>query len=252
MAGVCLTCCLKGEVEDHHVAGRRNHPLTVPVCADCHRILSNWQRAAGVELRGSVAGTLLDSRRALLVGAMHLLQLFAQRHAGTAWFPDWLAARAGRAISKLLDMAQPTDRPGRWLPDPTVLPVVAAPAPCPAASEVEWVGEMARLAQALTEIIGGIPPLAAAAVSAIAKDPAGWTAQVDDAAQDQTYAEALLGLVSQYIDIANVLMAKLFQLDDLDHFDDELRSATAGFRDTVRDLFNQLRRVLPEDLEGAS
>jgi hypothetical protein len=189
----------------------------------------------------------LDSSRALLVGAMHLLQLFAQRHAGTAWFPDWLATRTGRVISKLLDMCQPADRLGRWLPDPTVLPAVAAPAPCPSSSEVEWIGEMARLAQALTEIIGGIPPLAAVAVTAIAKDPAGWKALVDEAAQDQTYAEAVLGLVSQYSDIANVLMAKLFQLDDLNHFDDELRSATAAFRDTVRDLFNQLRRVLPKE-----
>jgi hypothetical protein len=205
-----------------------------------------------VELRGSVAGTPLDSSRALLVGAMHLLQLFAQRHAGTAWFPDSLAVRTGRVISKLLDTCQPVDRAGRWLPDPTVVPVVAAPVPCPASSGVEWVGEMARLAQALTEILGGIPPLAAAAVTAIAKDPAGWKALVDDAGQDQTYAEALLGVVSQYSDIANVLMAKLFQLDDLNHFDDELRSATATFRDIVHDLFNQLRRVLPEDLEGAS
>jgi hypothetical protein len=252
MAGVCLTCCLKGEVEAHHVAGRRNHSLTVPVCRDCHRILTNWQLAAGIELRGSVAGTSLDGSRALLVGAMHLLQLFAQRHVGTAWFPDWLAARTGRVISKLLDMCQPPDRLGRWLPDPTVLPVVAAPVPCPSSSEVEWIGEMARLAQALTEIIGGIPPLAAAAVTAIAKDPARWKAQVDEAAQDQTYAEAVLGVVSQYSDIANVLMAKLFQLDDLDHFDDELRSATAAFRDTVRDLFKQLRRVLPKELQGAS
>jgi hypothetical protein len=115
---------------------------------------------------------------------------------------------------------------------------------------VAWVGEMARLAQAFTKILGGIPPLAAAAITAIAKDPASWTAQVDEAAQDQTYAEALLGVVSQYSDIANVLMAKLFQLDDLDQFDDELRSATAAFRDIVRELFNQLRRVLPKELRG--
>jgi hypothetical protein len=250
MAGVCLTCGLGGELEAHHVAGRRNHLLTVPVCTDCHRWLSNRQRAAGIELR-DVETSETDATRALLVGTMHLLQLFAQRHAGTAWFPDWLAVRTGRTISKLLDMCQPPDRPRRWLPDPTVEPAVATPKQWPASSEVAWVGEMARLAQALTEILGGIPPLAAAAITAVAKDPAGWTALVDQAAQDQTYADAVLGVVSQYVDIANVLMAKLFQLDDLDHFDDELRSATAAFRDTVRDLFNQLRRVLPKELQGA-
>jgi hypothetical protein len=238
-------------LEAHHVAGRRNHPLTVPVCTDCHCLLSIWQRAAGIELR-DVEISDMDSTRALLVGSMHLLQLFAQRHAGTAWFPDSLAVRTGRVISKLLDMCQPPDRPGRWLPDPTVLPVVASPVPYPSGREVAWVGEMARLAQALTDILGGISPLAAAAVTAVAKDPAGWTALVDEAAQDQTYAEAVLGVVSQYSDIANVLMAKLFQLDDLDHFDDELRSETAAFRGIVRDLFDQLRRVLPENLEGPS
>jgi hypothetical protein len=250
MTRICLTCGHNGELEAHHVAGRRNHPFTVDVCVDCHRLLSDKQRAAGIELRAAVEGVPLDSSRALLVGAMHLVQLFAERHAGMAWFPDWLAVRTARAISKLLDMCQPADRPGRWLPDPTVVPAVAAPMQWPASHEVDWIAEMARLAQALTGIIGGIPPLAVATVAAIVRDPAGWKAEFDHALQDQQFATALVGLGSQYIDISNVLMATLFQLED--DFNDDLVCAVAAWKDTIRALFNQLRMVAPDQLKAAS
>jgi hypothetical protein len=99
---------------------------------------------------------------------------------------------------------------------------------------VDWIKEMARLAQALTDITGGIPPLAVATVAAIVRDPAGWQADFDRALQDQQFATALVGLGSQYIDISNVLMATLFQLDDLDDFNDDLVCAVAAWKDTRR------------------
>ena len=97
MARICLNCGPSTDIDAHHIAGRRNHPLTVDVCVGCHRILSIWQRAAGIELRDAVEGTEMDATRALLVGAMHLVQLFAQRHAESAWFPNWLAIHTTRS-----------------------------------------------------------------------------------------------------------------------------------------------------------
>lgn len=32
------------EMEDHHIAGRRNSNITIPVCYSCHRKLSDRQR----------------------------------------------------------------------------------------------------------------------------------------------------------------------------------------------------------------
>ena len=50
MLGICLTCGYDAnDVEGHHVAGLVNYPtLTVPVCGDCHRVLTAWQRASGI------------------------------------------------------------------------------------------------------------------------------------------------------------------------------------------------------------
>ena len=74
MEGVCLTCGLYTSLEAHHIAGRHNHAtLTVPVCSDCHRVLSHWQLATGIELHHDADLSELDATRALLVGALHLL-----------------------------------------------------------------------------------------------------------------------------------------------------------------------------------
>lgn len=58
MDGCCLTCGQFDDLEAHHVAGRHNHQLIVAVCVDCHRILSRWQLAAGMELEHGAAGDL--------------------------------------------------------------------------------------------------------------------------------------------------------------------------------------------------
>lgn len=162
MDGVCLTCGLLTDVEAHHVAGRHNHAtLTVAVCIDCHRILTRWQYAAGVELAEDAETAELDESRALIVGAVHLIRLCAQRHADLTWYPAPLAVLAARAVSKVLDALQPATRPGRWLPDPSVLPTEATPTAWSPATEIDRLVELTQLARTagggdeLAAILGG-------------------------------------------------------------------------------------------------
>lgn len=52
-------CCLCGYyenpliIERHHIAGRNNSEVTIPVCPNCHRILSNKQRSWPTEWTSS-------------------------------------------------------------------------------------------------------------------------------------------------------------------------------------------------------
>ena len=149
MAGVCLTCGRIADIEAHHVAGRRNHDVTTGVCVECHRILSVWQRAAGIELR-DVETSETDRVRALLIGTFHLARMLAERHPDETWFfPGWLAIHTARAVSRALDLQQPSDRVGRWLPDPTVPPTHGAQVAWQAATEAERLAEIAHLGGAL-------------------------------------------------------------------------------------------------------
>jgi hypothetical protein len=243
MARICLNCGPHADIEAHHVGGRRNHPLTVDVCVDCHRILSIRQRAAGIELRDAVEGTELDATRALLVGAMHLVQLFAQRRAESAWFPNWLAIHTTRAVSKLLDQIQPADRPGRWLPDPTVLPVTAAPVARQEVNEAEQIAEIAHLGGALSKIIGEIPQLPIATLNQIAEHPGRWNEGVKQALKDQTCADTLLGLVEQYIELSKSMIINLLQVDDLDEVDEVLLEEATAWFDCMRQLLAEVHRI---------
>jgi hypothetical protein len=241
MAGVCLTCGRRAD-QAHHVAGRRNHPLTTNVCVDCHRILSIWQRAAGIELR-DVEITDMDAGRALLVGAMHLVQLFAQRHTETAWFPNWLAIHSARAISKLLDQIQPADRPGRRLPDPTVIPIEATPVDWQDVNEAEQLAEIAHLGGALSKIIGEIPQLPIATFDEIAKHPRRWMDAFEQTMQNQIYADVLLDLVEQYIELSKSMIINLLTVDDLDQVDQVLLEEATALFDYMRQLLAEVQRI---------
>jgi hypothetical protein len=174
MTDWCLTCGQFAELEAHHVAGRHNHrALTVALCPDCHRVLSGWQLASGVELDVAAERTELDATRALVVGAMQLLQLFAQRHAECSWLPAELLTHSGRAASRMLDGCGPADRPGRWLPDPTVPPCEATPVGWPKAAELARTSQFAHLVLALAQILGEPPPIPAEQLTDIAADPRG-------------------------------------------------------------------------------
>jgi hypothetical protein len=243
MARICLNCGPRTDIEAHHIGGQRNHPLTVDVCVDCHRILSIWQRAAGIELRDAVEGTELDATRALLVGAMHLVQLYAQRHAESAWFPNWLAIHTTRAVSKLLDQIQPADRPGRWLPNPTVLPVQAVPVAWQDVNEAEQIAEIAHLGGALSKIIGEIPQLPVATLNQIAEHPGQWRDAFEHAMQNQTYADALIDLVEQYIELSKSMIINLLQVDDLDQVDEVLLDEATAWFDCMRQLLAEVHRI---------
>ncbi len=43
--GTCATCGIYKPIEKHHVAGRKHWAVTLPVCLNCHAILSHHQRA---------------------------------------------------------------------------------------------------------------------------------------------------------------------------------------------------------------
>src|SRR5215213_3825996 len=159
MEGVCLTCGLYTNLEAHHVAGRHNHAtLTVPVCTDCHRILTHWQLAAGVELHHDADDSDLDATRALLVGALHLLVLYGQRHGDVTWVRAPLSMYMARAVSKVLDHFEPSSRSGRWLSDPTVPPLEATPVAWPAATEADRITQIADLTLELSRIMDEQPP----------------------------------------------------------------------------------------------
>jgi len=168
MLGTCLTCGFTTDLQAHHVAGRHDHhTLTVPVCLDCHGLLSTWQRASGVELEDTTPLAALDATRALLVGVADLLRLFAQRHADAALIGAPLATHTARAMSKILDGFGPLDRPGRWLPDPSVPPTEAVPVGWPADGPGAQVRELAFLLRRVASILGDPSAL----FTALSEDP---------------------------------------------------------------------------------
>lgn len=87
-------------LEDHHVCGRANaESQTVPVCRNCHAILTESQQAAGVVFQ--VPPTLLHQLAAALASLFAMLHDLSER--GMEWahalselitdldisFPDW-------------------------------------------------------------------------------------------------------------------------------------------------------------------
>lgn len=110
MNGICLTCGIYADLEAHHVAGRHNNmQLTVLVCLECHRTLTRWQYAAGIDLKERSPRTELDALRTVAVGATHVLRLYAERRGQASPIPASLAVHTARAISRLMDQRR---RPG--------------------------------------------------------------------------------------------------------------------------------------------
>lgn len=114
----CLTCGRLGPIEGHHVAGWRNDPdLIVNLCTPCHKVVTSWQYAAGINLTDGER-TEVDISRAVLVGCAHLFELFLHRHPGLTVLQPDQAHRAGRYVSMGLDLMADPEREGRWTPDP--------------------------------------------------------------------------------------------------------------------------------------
>lgn len=170
---VCITCgWVTGDIEQHHVAGRRNYPtFTVPVCADCHLILTKWQRAHGVGLREDVPVTEVDRVRALAVGVFDLFRLLGQRHPQQVLLSRSLTQLSGRAMSRLFDQFAPADRPGRWMPDPTQPPVEVMPVAFQPETEADLVVLFARLTLQFADLFGRPEGLPYAAFERLVEQP---------------------------------------------------------------------------------
>jgi hypothetical protein len=118
--GICAICGYSADIENHHSAGKANFSeLTVPTCISCHRELHKRLTACGVELHAGAPRTPADRLRALVVGFSELHRLHLERHPNPM-FPAQVAGLLGRVLSREMDRLEPADRPGRWLPDPTV------------------------------------------------------------------------------------------------------------------------------------
>jgi hypothetical protein len=242
MAVVCLTCGRIADIEAHHVAGRRNHDVTAWVCVDCHRILSVWQRAAGIELR-DVETSETDRVRALVIGAFHLARMLADRHPEQTWFfPGWLAIHTARAVSRALDLQQPSDRVGRWLPDPTVPPTHGAQVAWQAATGTERLVEIAHLGGALCKLTKKTT-LLAATIDGIAEHPDGWIEAVNQAAQNPAFAATLQGLAAGYRNLSETMAANLLQVDHPNHIDAVLLDEVTAWYDQLVQVIDQLDRI---------
>lgn len=75
-------------LDDHHICGRSNDDsLTVPVCRNCHAILTERQQAAGVTF--AAPPTLLHQIAAALASIFAMLHELCERGM------DWVAALSG-------------------------------------------------------------------------------------------------------------------------------------------------------------
>lgn len=241
MEGVCLTCGDRTSIEAHHVAGERNHQsLTAPVCVTCHRVLSHWQLAAGIELHRVAVGTPEDSIRALIVGTMHLLQLFAQRHPGRSWITVTTAIRASRAHSRLIDAVLPPDRVGRWLPDPTVPPIEVPGVEWPLANEAEWTREMASFVLKLCDILEVQPPLAVDTMRAMIVDPVWWVQTLDDVGRDFTAESPLMRKLIDYTNAVQKFVVLVLNADLPENLDERLAGEVWNCVETSRHLMSEL------------
>ena len=250
MTGVCLTCGVVTDVEAHHVGGRRNWPgLVVPVCPDCHRVLTSWALAAGIELSEASERAEVDRRRALLVGGLHVVQLSARRAPDELARPE-LWAHAARAISRLLDAGGPCDRAGRWLPDSTIMPTHPIPVAVDPSTAEARVREMIYLAGALLRLLGDQPPVTAQLCEAIAADPRPIPDRLLAIAVDDHAGPALAALITTHLDAAHRVMLWLLSVEDWEVIDERLLDEARVWLDTGTRLLHKVVRVATNALEA--
>lgn len=244
MARVCLTCGHRSDdLEGHHVAGRLNISwFVVAVCVDCHRILTAWQYSYGFELDTFTPRNELDTLRSMLVGVSHLMLLYAQRHPERSVVGFRLAAHTARAMSKLLDATGDPNRPGRWLPDPTMPPTEATPVAWPAQAETEWFTEWAHLLRAVADHFGEESPISPDTFAALAAKPDPLRAALESG--EPVLAQALAGLVD-YVTNSHQIILRLLTVKDPTCLDEQLLDeATVWFSTGHRLLADALRIAL--------
>lgn len=89
---ICYQCQAikdgKSGMEDHHFAGKNNDPMTVPIFANDHRILSENQQDWPKETLRNPSGSPLLRAAASLRGFLAMLWLLIERILG--WIPPFL------------------------------------------------------------------------------------------------------------------------------------------------------------------
>jgi hypothetical protein len=88
-----------GDTERHHIAGRAYGDETVDLCKACHKLVTRWQRAAGIDLRKNAERSDTERLRARLVGSALVAELACRIY--------------GRIMSRALSGAN------GWTPNPT-------------------------------------------------------------------------------------------------------------------------------------
>jgi hypothetical protein len=78
----------RSPIEQHHVAGRRNSAQTVPIPANEHRILSDWQLDWHPATLRNPDGSPVLSAASAVEGWLNVLRLIIERTVG--WIPDFL------------------------------------------------------------------------------------------------------------------------------------------------------------------
>ena len=79
-------------IEEHHPAGRKQHKITIPVCANCHKILSDDQKDHSATERG--ADDVLARIGHFLLGLADMLAAILEH---LYEFGETLIARANEA-----------------------------------------------------------------------------------------------------------------------------------------------------------
>lgn len=75
---LCVLCWNEGRIEKHHVSGRVNHNRVIPVCRNCHLILTRHQHRSGLCLSEDER-TDLELMRAIVVGYQGVTNLFSHK-----------------------------------------------------------------------------------------------------------------------------------------------------------------------------
>lgn len=66
------------KIEEHHLVGKINSSITIPICKDCHDVISSWQNTLSPNQRKNTLVMFLES-------VAGILELLAQTIRRFAW-----------------------------------------------------------------------------------------------------------------------------------------------------------------------
>ncbi len=178
-AGVCVCCQRRAQhLEEQHLAGRVNHPFTVPVCVKCHQLLTFRQRAGGVPLAHDLPAGPTRELLAIIDGVMDLLAVAAERRPKHSPVPTANWRRGSRVLHLLF--AEDGFRPDPRVPTLPAFPQSGTPR---RSDELHVAAKLAPMLQILAHQVPGTPQ--------VWRDLADRAATLEPAALDEVFAAAL-------------------------------------------------------------